>query len=84
MRKGRFTDDKKPDKPKEIKVFVEDDSEGMTIIRDDTQIIDVRGKTGGPEKPPIDFNNPPADSVYFIRTNPNCAYYYWNGRWYYR
>jgi hypothetical protein len=85
MRKGRFTDEKKPDRNKEIKVFVEDDSGGMTIIRDDTQVIHVEGNTGPPTSDPgIDFNHPPPDTVIYTKTNPKCGWYYFNGKWYYR
>jgi len=85
MRKGHFTHDKKPDKREEIKVFVEDDTKGMTIIRDDTQVISVDGNTGGPaDKPEIDFNHPPPDTVIYTKTNPKCGYYYFNGKWWYR
>ena len=85
MRKGRFTDDEKSNK--EIKVFVEDDNQGMTIVRDAKRVISVVGNTGGPTSTSdlgIDFNNPPPDTVIYTKTNPRCGYYYFNGKWYYR
>jgi len=87
MRKGAFEHNDKPDKTKVIQVLADNDTQGkgMTIIRDDTRIIKVTGNTGEPtDKPPIDFNNPPPDTVIFTHTSPTCGYYYWSGRWYYR
>jgi hypothetical protein len=42
------------------------------------------GIDGPFDNPGVDFNHPPQDTIIFTDTNPKCAYYYWNGRWYYR
>ena len=45
----------------------------------------LNGIDGPFDKPPdLDLNNPPPDTIIFTDTNPKCAYYYWNGKWYYK
>jgi hypothetical protein len=43
------------------------------------------GAAGPFKKPPdLDLNNLPPDTIIFTDTNPKCAYYYFNGKWYYK
>jgi hypothetical protein len=72
------------------------DNKSITIDLEDSHKIKIRRpKRGDPDtlngidgpfnKPPdLDLNNLPPDTIIFTDTNPKCAYYYWNGKWYYR
>jgi len=45
----------------------------------------LNGIDGPFNKPPeLDLNHLPPDTIILTHTNPTCAYYYWNGKWYYK
>jgi hypothetical protein len=83
MAKGSF--ETKPDGDKKIITIDLEGSHKIKIRRPKIGDPDTLNGIDGPfDKPPLDLNNLPPDTIIFTHTNPTCAYYYWNGRWYYR
>jgi len=84
MAKGSF--ETKPDGDGKIITIGLEEKHKITIKRKRTGNPDSHDGIDGPfDKPPdLDLNNPPPDTIIFTDTNPKCAYYYWNGKWYYR
>jgi hypothetical protein len=84
MAKGGFDTNWEGDK-KIITIDLEEKHK-ITIKRKRTGPPDSHDGIDGPfDKPPdLDLNHPPQDTIIFTDTNPKCAYYYWNGKWYYK
>jgi hypothetical protein len=84
MAKGKFTATQKPNKKKVIQIVLED-ADPIDITRDEWKILDRNNIDGPFDKPPeLDLNHPPPDTIILTHTNPTCAYYYFNGKWYYK
>jgi hypothetical protein len=84
MAKGSF--ETKPDGDGKIITIGLEEKHKITIKRKRTGNPDSLDGIDGPfDKPPeLDLNHLPPDTIIFTDTNPKCAYYYWNGKWYYR
>jgi hypothetical protein len=85
MAQGKFTANPKKDKKTKAIQIVLETEDPIDITRVEGNPPNVRGMDGPFNKPPdLDLNNLPADTIIFTHTNPTCAYYYFNGKWYYK
>ena len=84
MAKGSF--ETKPEGDKKIITIDLEEKHKIKIRRPKREDPDSWEGAEGPfKKPPdLDLNNLPPDTIIFTDTNPKCAYYYFNGKWYYK